>query len=151
MNDRATVRIRDRAAHLAKELQPLGDGQRLAVAVLVDRLPLDVLHHEIRQAVVGRVAIEQARDVRVVEAREDLPLVAEVTQHGVGIHAALDELDRDELLVLTVGATREIDDTHPAAANPLLDLVVTDRLTDQAVGQLLVEEARLNRSDRRRR
>ncbi len=81
--------------------------------------PFDVLHDEIRQAVLGRVAVQQARDVRVIEAREDLPLVAEAAQHGLRIHAALDELDRDLLLVLPVGAPGEIDRAHAAAADAL--------------------------------
>ena len=63
------MRVGDRGADLAEELQPLGDVERSAVAVLVDRLPFDVLHHEVRQAVLGRAAVEQARDVRVIEAR----------------------------------------------------------------------------------
>ena len=134
VDDGAAMRIGDGRAHLAKELQPFGDVECLLVAIVVDRQPLDVLHDEVRQAVLGRVAVEQARDVRVIEAGEDLPLVAEAAQHGLRVHAALDELDGDLLLVLAVGAPREIDRAHPAAADPLQDLPVADDLADQAVG-----------------
>ena len=41
----------------------------LRVAVLVERPPFDPLHDEVRQPVGGRAAVEQARDVRVVERR----------------------------------------------------------------------------------
>ena len=43
----------------------------------------------------------------MVEAREDLALVAEATQDRIGIHAALDELDGDDLFVLLVGPPGE--------------------------------------------
>jgi hypothetical protein len=81
----------------------------MALAVFVEGQSLDVLHHEVRQSVFGRVAIEQARDVRVVEARKDLPLIPESAQHRICVHAALDELDRGLVLVLAVRAPREID------------------------------------------
>ena len=109
----------------------------------------DVLHDEIRQAVVGRVAVQQVRDVRVIEARKDLPLVAEAAQHGLRIHAALDELDRDLFLVLPVGAPGEIDGAHAAAADALRDFVVADDRSDQPVGLIVLEEPRVERHDRR--
>src|SRR5688572_27560550 len=98
MDDGAAMRVGDGGAGLAKELKPVGYRQRVLVAILVDRQALDVLHDEIRQAVLSGVAIEQACDVRMIETGEDLPLVAETAQHGFRIHAALDELDRGLLL-----------------------------------------------------
>ena len=136
MDDGTAVRVGDRGAHLAKELQPPGDVERVLVAILVDRQPLDVLHDEVRQAVLGRAAVEQPRDVRVIEASEDLALVAEAAQHRLRIHAALDELDRDLFLVLAVGAPREIDRAHSAAADALQDFPVADGLADHAIGLL---------------
>ena len=50
-----------------------------------------------------RAAVEQARDVRMVEAREDLPLVAQLAHRVAGRDAA-DDLDRDLLVELVVGA-----------------------------------------------
>ena len=44
-----------------------------------------------------RPAIEQARDVRMIQARQHLPLHAEAAQDSGGIHAALDQLDGDLL------------------------------------------------------
>jgi hypothetical protein len=41
---------------------------------VVDALAFDQLHHQIRQAFVGRTAIKQPRNVRMVEVSEDLPL-----------------------------------------------------------------------------
>jgi hypothetical protein len=68
----------------------------------------------IGQPVVRGAAVEQTGDVRVIERREDPALGAKSLQHLRGIHAALDHLDRDVLLELTVDAICE----QPAAAVP---------------------------------
>ena len=47
------------------------------VAVLIERLALDVLHDEVWLAIVRLACIDQPRDVRMIEARENLPLGAE--------------------------------------------------------------------------
>ena len=54
--------------------------QAAAGAVPVDRLALDELHREIGLAVVGDAAVVERRDVGVVEAGQDLALVAEAAQ-----------------------------------------------------------------------
>ena len=62
---------------------------------------MHVLHHEVGLAVLGFAGVEQARDVRVVQAGEDLPLGAEA-QAELALHrAAVDDLDCDLSGVLT--------------------------------------------------
>ena len=51
----------------------------------------------------------------MVEAGQNLSLVAKMAQHRIAVHAALDQLDRDLLFVLLIGALGQIDRTHPAA------------------------------------
>ena len=48
-----------------------------------ERLALDVLHDEVRLAGLGRAAVEEPRDVRVVQRRRDLPLAAEAAERDV--------------------------------------------------------------------
>src|SRR5262249_44604599 len=81
-------------------------------------------------AVVARPSVEQAADVGMAQAREDLPLRVEAPQHRIGVDAALDDLDRDLLLELTVGAARQVDVTHPTCAQVAHDLVRTEPLAD---------------------
>ena len=116
MDDQVLVGVLDRRADLAEEVQPRGGVQALRVAVVDDRLALDVLHHEVGQAVRRRAAVEQAGDVRVLEAGEDLPLVPEAPHDRLGVHAALEHLDRDALLELVVVADAEVHRAHAAAA-----------------------------------
>ena len=89
----------------------------MGCTILVNRETCDVLHDEVGQSIVRCSSIEQARDVRVVEAGQDLSLVAKMTEHRVGVHAAFDQLDCDLLLVLLIRALGQIDRAHSAAAD----------------------------------
>ena len=72
MDDEILVRVVHGGAHIMEETQPLLDPEALAVAVGGDRHAIHVLHDEERQLSVGDAAVEQLRDVRVVQRREDL-------------------------------------------------------------------------------
>src|SRR5436190_22261767 len=104
MNNKLSMRIRNCRADFAEQLKAFRDPQPVGIAIFVDRKALDVFHDEIRLAIFGRPAIEQARDVKVIETSENLPLLAEMTEHRVSIHPTFDQLDRNLLLVLLVGA-----------------------------------------------
>ncbi len=53
MDDPFLVRVLQRVAGLQEQLEPLADRQALAIAVGRDRLARDVLHDEVRSAVVA--------------------------------------------------------------------------------------------------
>ena len=103
MDDEVLVRVGHGCADFAEQIEPLLVCELMAVAIGRKRLALDVFHDEVGQAVVGRAAIDQPRDVRMIELRQNLALVAEAAQDVVRIEPALDELDRDFLPVLVVG------------------------------------------------
>ena len=52
----------------------------------------------------------------MVQAGEDLPLGAEAADDGVGVHAALEDLQRDALVEHVVVAHREEHGAHAALA-----------------------------------
>ena len=56
-----------RSAHLHEEPQASCGRELMLVAVRIDRQPLDVLHDQVWQPLLGRAAIEQLRDVRMIE------------------------------------------------------------------------------------
>jgi hypothetical protein len=85
VDDEVLVGDLDGLAHLAEQDEAPSDRQAVLVAVAVDRDTLDVLHHEVRQAVVGGAAVEQPRDVRVVDGGQDLALGAEATDDVLGV------------------------------------------------------------------
>ena len=66
-----------------------------------------------------------------LEAGEDLALVAEAAEDGVGVHPALDQLDRDALLKRVVCPLGEIDGAHAAASDLADDAVGADPSADR--------------------
>ena len=118
-------RVLDRPAHGDEELEPLPGGEPLAVAVLVDRDAVDQLHDEERPAAVGGAGVEDPRDVRVVHQGQGLALGLEAGDDLLGVHARLDDLERDLAMdrALLLG---EEDDAHAALAELADDRVGAD-------------------------
>ncbi len=77
MDHHALVSELHRRADLHEQSQSRGNVQVVAGAVLGDGLTVDQLHDDIGNTLFRRAAIEQARDVRVLQTREDLPLGAQ--------------------------------------------------------------------------
>ena len=67
-------------------------------------------------------AIEHLGDVRVVHHGQGLPLGLEACEHGLRVHARLDQLERD-LPLHRLGLLRDPDLAHAAFADPFEQLV----------------------------
>ena len=105
----------DGVADVLKQPQAVIDREPVFVAVLGQRHPVDVLHDEVRQAVFGRAAIEQAGDMGMLECREDLAFGTEAVEDVFGVHTAPNNLERDVLFEGFVVAPGEVDLGHTAA------------------------------------
>ena len=114
VDDQVLVRVLDGRADVTKELQARGGVEPVRIAVVDDRLPFDVLHREVRPAVRRAATVEKTRDERMLEAGEYLPLVPEAADDAVGVHAALEHLDRHALLERIIVADAEIHGAHSA-------------------------------------
>ena len=68
------------------------------IAPGVNRLPIDIVHHEIGHAVVRAAAIDDAGDRRVIQRCEDLPLLAKSSDDLRIYEPGADDLDRDSLV-----------------------------------------------------
>jgi hypothetical protein len=108
------VGVAHRVADLGHELEPAGDRELVLVAVPGKRHALDRLHGEVRHAVGGDATLDEPRDPRMLEQRQDAALLEEAAEHSR--HAPLDELDRGSLLELAVGPLAKIDGPHAAPA-----------------------------------
>jgi hypothetical protein len=95
VDDSLLVGVMDRPTDLHDELETLGDGEAVRVAVARDRIAGAELHHEIGPAAGGGAGIEHLRDVRMVHEGEGLPLLFEARDDLPRIHAELDDLERD--------------------------------------------------------
>ena len=104
----------------------------MIVGVAIDRRALHVLHHEVGKALGRGAAVEEPRDVRMVQRGEDLPLVAEAADDQLRVHAAADHLDGDRVLEIA-GAPGQIDRAHAAASDAALDHVGADLPADVRV------------------
>ena len=80
MDDQVPVRVCTAAQTSRKARSRSADGELRAAQYSSIGCALDVLHDEVGAAVVGGAAVEEPGDVGVVEAGEDLPLVAEAAR-----------------------------------------------------------------------
>ncbi len=108
-------------------MQPRFDRKVRVPAVVIDRNAFHVLHHQIRQPFDAHPAVQQSRNVRMIQPGQDLPLGAESQQHltipaEVGAH----QLDRDLLIVNFVRPAREVNPAHAALAQRLKNLPRSD-------------------------
>ena len=102
----------------------------MRIRILNNRRALDILHDEVRQIAGGRTAVQQPRDVRMIEIGENLTLVTKTLHHEISVHAALDEFYRHPFSELLVGALGEIDRAHAAASDLADDFVKADAIAN---------------------
>ena len=114
MNHQVLVRILHRFAHQPKQPQPFLQVQILFGAVFRDRQSIHILHHEVGKSVVGGSAVNQTGNEGMLQIGQNLPFLPEAVQHEVGVHAALQQLDGDFLLVLVVVPHGQVHRSHAA-------------------------------------
>jgi hypothetical protein len=98
----------------------------MPVAVLVEGHPLDVLHDQVRPAVVCGAAVQETRDAGMIEGGQDLAFGAEPGREVGAVRAVAKNLEGDLLLVDVVGPHREVDGAHAPFAELGLHPVVAD-------------------------
>ena len=142
MDDELTMSLLQRGADVREEVEAFVDGQPLFVAEAIDVAALDVLHDEIRPAIRGASAVEQLRDVRMTERRENAPFAFEAPVDVFGASGAFDEFERAALRELDAGAFDEIDRAHAAAPDLANHAPAADALADSASASALVSRCR---------
>ncbi len=98
-------------------------------APLAEGLALDPFESKERPPVGGDAAVEEARDMGVLEAGENLPFAQEAPEDLFGVHAAFEELQRHDLVELTVRALGLPDFTHAAASEQGAQTIGPDPLS----------------------
>ena len=116
VDDQVLVGEVDGGTDLGEELEALGDGEALLVAVEIDGPALDVLHHEVGQPLFRRASVQDARDVGVIEAGEDAPFVVESPEDFLAIHSPGNDFEGDRMAVFRIVPFGEVDGSHAAAA-----------------------------------
>jgi len=120
--------VADRGADLQEQLQALGHRQVQVPGVVGDRLALHVVQGQVGLAVLADAGVEQAGDVGMAEAGQDLPLAVEALAQAGVAQAGAQQLQRDPALVEAVVADGQPDLAHAAFAQQPLQLVGADDL-----------------------
>src|SRR5437773_4646970 len=117
MNNRITVRRFHRRADFEKKIKSLGEPDCFLFNKASNGNPVDVLHHKVRPAVIHRPRVHESRNIRMIEASQDLALGAEPTNNIFGRSATIQYFDRYLLLEISIRACCQIDRSHPAPTN----------------------------------
>jgi len=115
VHDKILVRVLHRATDLQKQLQARAQAEVPLTRVLRDRNAVDIIHHQVRRTVGGNAAVDQTSDIRMLQPRQNLPLLAKALHQARSRIRQL--LDRDALFELTVVALGQPDLAHAAAAD----------------------------------
>ena len=109
-----------------KQPQARIDIELVLIAIVRDRQAIDIFHGKKRRALFRQSAIQQPCDIGVLQSGQNLAFALKAPDDFVGIHAALDQLERDLLLEIAFGALGEKDRAHAADADLLHQFVGTD-------------------------
>lgn len=127
-------------ADAAEQLQTCLDVELMSIAVLVERLAVDVLHDEVGCPGRGDTTVMKLCDRRVIEGCEYATLSPEAGGERVGRDARQEALQRDELVEVRVRAFGDVDDAHPAAAQLPHDVVAADPAFGRPRWRRLIEQ-----------
>jgi len=147
MDHQVAVGMRDRAEDVVEQFEALIDVEPMRVAVEIDRQARDEIEHEVRLPPGGHAGIEQARDVRVGQPRQDGALALEPRPGGMADERQVQELDGDEAADALVGAARAPYAAAASLAEQRLDDVGADR---RAFERRCGRRQGASRGDRRR-
>ena len=129
MHDEVGVRVADGVADLREQRQARRHVEVLRAGIGGDRIAADVVEREVGLAVLADAGIEQAGDVRMAEAREDLPFAGEARAQAGIAESGAQQFQRDAAFVQAVGAHGQPDLAHAAFAQRHDEPVRADLLT----------------------
>jgi len=133
------VRVLHRRADIEKQSDARAYIESVRVAPVGDRLAVDEFQCEPGSPIRCQASIDEPRQVRVRQAREDASFAHETGMHVVEIESAPDQLDCHVLGEVSVVALASIDHAHATAADPLNHPERTQQRTDQGiVGAIVV-------------
>ena len=98
MNDSLLMGVFDCPAHLDQEGDPGFNRQRMGVAVTGDGFALHEIHHEVRPSIGTGSRVKNLGNVRVIHHRQGLSFDFEPADDTPGIHAQLENFERNRPL-----------------------------------------------------
>jgi hypothetical protein len=105
VNHEVRVRVLHRAQDLPKQLQTLTNGEAALIAVRCERLTGHVIEREVGLTVPSKARVEKPRNVRMIQARENLALARGALAHHAALERRVDELQGYPAREQAVGAS----------------------------------------------
>ena len=130
MHDEVLMGVMHRGTNDLKELEPGRKVETIRVTEGVNGQAIDVLHDDVDGSVREGSAVQEMRDIRMVELRQDLALDFESRLHTVPRRAAVNHLDGYLLFELGIGALREENLSHTADAQGAQYAIVSYAVSD---------------------
>lgn len=140
MHDQVLMGVLNGRTDAAENPQPLRNREPVLVTIPIQWRSLDILHHQIGQAVFGNAAVEQSDDIGMIESGERLSFDPKAMQGFLCCQASFEHLDRDVILILAIGTGTQVEVSHPTGSNQLDQFVDADSPTDQGTRLLGFEE-----------
>ncbi len=134
MNDQARVGERHGAHHLQKQLQTRPCVEVASCAVLLGRFTPHVLQCHERLSGSIHADVVQARDVGMLQARQDVALARGATAKALVDGRAMRQFQRDLALDCAIGALRQPHCRHAARADLLQQPIRSDEISRSVDG-----------------
>ncbi len=131
MDDQTGVGGVDGRGHLADELDPDREGVPRGAAGFGDRHAGDPLEGEVRAPVRRHSGVEELRDVRMAEGRQNVAFAAEAALHRAPGEVGVRQLEGDLAFVGAVAPGGEPDDPHAAASELAFEGVGADAVSGE--------------------
>ena len=133
MDDLLFMRRGHGPSDLPEDLQAFPYSQFTGIAKLEKRQTVDVLHYEVREAIVGGTPTKEIPYIRMIERGEDLAFAAEPAEDHVGVHPTFYKLYGDCLVEFPVDSCGPIYGTHTAPSDLFIEPVGADIAADQFI------------------
>jgi hypothetical protein len=95
MDHSLLVSMLNSLAHLYEEIEPFTNGQAMSITMIGNRDALNVLHDKVGSSFIRASSLKYLGDVRVIHQSECLSLRLKAGHDLFGVHAALDQLERN--------------------------------------------------------
>src|SRR5664280_1478608 len=137
MDDSLLVRVLDDLANLDEQLEPIFSGNFVLVAVFGDLDSAHQFHHKVWPSRFSRACIQNFRNVWMIHQRQRLSFGFKPCDDAFGVHAELDDFERDAAAnrLLLLG---HINDPATTFAN-LLEQLVSANLVAGFLGERHVD------------
>src|SRR5579863_1765788 len=130
MHDEVLMGVMHRGTNDLKQLEPGRQVETVRITEGVDGEAIDVLHDNVDGSVRQGAAVQEMRDIRMIELGQDLTLDFESGLHSLPRRAAVNHLDSYLLLELGISALGEQNLSHTADAQGAQYAIVPYTVSD---------------------